>query len=110
MPESSSAWYQNGHFDPPKRTEQLTKRLKLTADQQSQMLDSLESTKSQLEAVRSDQSLSRKVRDCKLALIRQASKDQIRAFLEEKQYAKLERILRGYVYEVDPFSGGPGPP
>jgi hypothetical protein len=110
MPESSSAWYQNGNFDPAKRTEQLSKRLKLTADQQSQMLDTLESTKSQLEAVRSDRSVSRKVRNCKLALTRQASKDQIRAFLEEKQYAKLERILRGYVYEVDPFSGGQGPP
>jgi hypothetical protein len=109
-PESSSAWYQNGHFDPAKRTKQLSKRLKLTADQQSQMLDSLESTKSQLEAVRSDRFLSRKVRNCKLALIRQASEDQIRGFLEEKQYAKLERILRGYVYEVDPFSGGQGPP
>jgi predicted GIY-YIG superfamily endonuclease len=108
MPESSSAWYQNGHFDPPKRTEQLTKRLKLTADQQSQMLDSLESTKSQLEAVRSDQSLSRKVRDCKLALIRQASNDQISAFLEKKQNATLARI-RSYKYNVDrsPVNWGP---
>jgi hypothetical protein len=110
MPASSPEWYQNGHFDPAKRTEQLTKPLKLTADQQSQMLDALESTKSQLEAARSDRSLSRKVRNCKLALIRQASEDQIRAFLEEKQYAKLERIRRAYTPWVDPFSGGPGPP
>jgi len=110
MPESYSAWYQNGHFDPAKRTEQLSKRLKLTADQQSQMLDTLESTKSQLEAERSDRSLSRKVRNCKLALIRQASDDQIRALLEEKQYAKLVRIRSPYTPYVDPFSGGPGPP
>jgi hypothetical protein len=110
MPASSPEWYQDGHFDPAKRTEELSKRLKMTADQQSQMLDALESTKSQLEAVRSDRSLSRKVRNCKLALIRQASKDQIRAFLEQKQYAKLERIWKGYTPYVDPFSGGPGPP
>ena len=93
---SSAAWYQNGHFDPAKRTEELSKRLKLTADQQSQMLDTLESTKSQLEAVRSDRSLSRKVRNCKLALIRQASNDQISAFLEKKQDATLVRIRAAY--------------
>ncbi|MGA8501238.1 MAG: hypothetical protein WB683_06800 [Candidatus Sulfotelmatobacter sp.] len=96
MPVASAAWYQNGDFDPAKRTEQLSKRLKLTADQQSQMLHTLESTKSQLEAVRSDRSLSRKVRNCKLALIREASNDQMRAFLEKKQNATLERIRAAY--------------
>jgi hypothetical protein len=98
MPVASAAWYQNGHFDPAKRTEELSKRLKLTADQQSQMLDTLESTKSQLESVRSDRSLSRKVRNCKLALIRQASNDQISAFLEKKQSATLVRIRNSYAY------------
>jgi predicted GIY-YIG superfamily endonuclease len=96
MPAASAAWYQNGHFDPAKRTEELSKRLKLTSEQQSQMLDTLESTKSQLEAVRSDRSLSRKVRNCKLALIRQASNDQMRAFLEKKQNATLVRIRNAY--------------
>jgi predicted GIY-YIG superfamily endonuclease len=96
MPVASPAWYQKGHLDPAKRTEELSKRLKLTADQQSQMLDTLESTKSQLEAVRSDRSLSRKVRNCKLALIRQASNDQINAFLEKKQDATFFRIRAAY--------------
>ena len=98
---ASPEWYQNGHFDPAKRTKELSKQLKLTADQQSQMLDTLESTKSQLEAVRSDRSLSRKVRNCKLSLIRQASNIQIRAFLEKKQNAKLARI-RSRTYNFDP--------
>ena len=93
---SSPEWYQNGHFDPAKRTEELSKRLKLTVDQQSQMLDILESTKSQLEAARSDRSLSRKVRNCKLALIRQSSNDQINAFLEKKQDATFFRIRAAY--------------
>jgi hypothetical protein len=97
---SSPEWYQNGHFDPAKRTKELTKQLKLTADQQSQMLDTLKSTKSQLEAVRSDRSLSRKVRNCKLAFVRQASNDQISAFLEKKQNATLAR-MRSYKYNVD---------
>jgi hypothetical protein len=108
MPVSSPEWYQNGHFDPSKKTEELSKQLSLTAHQQSQMLDTLESAKSQLEAVESDQSLSRKVRNCKLALIRQASNDQISAFLEKKQNATLARI-RSYKYNVDrsPVNWGP---
>jgi hypothetical protein len=97
---SSPEWYQNGHFDPAKRAKELSKQLKLTADQQSQMLDTLESTKSQLEAVRSDRSLSRKARNCKLAVIRRASNEQISAFLDQKQNAKLARI-RSYAYNVD---------
>lgn len=99
---SSPAWYENGHFDPAKRTQKLSRQLKLTADQQSQMLDTLESTKSQLEAVRSDRSLSRKVRNCKLALIRQASNDRIRALLDKQQNAQLRQI-RSYVYNFDPY-------
>jgi hypothetical protein len=61
-----------------------------------------------LEAARSDRSLSRKVRNCKLALIRQASNDQISAFLEKKQNATLARI-RSYKYNVDrsPVNWGP---
>src|SRR5580692_9245906 len=95
---ASPEWYKNGHFDPAKRTQKLSRQLKLTADQRSQMLDTLESTKSQLEAVWSDRSLSRKVRNRKLALIRQASNDQIRAFLEKEQNAKLVRIRNSYAY------------
>ena len=98
---SSPAWYENGHFDPVKRTEKLSKQLKLTADQQSQMLNTLESAKSQLETARSDRSLSRRVRKCKLAMIRQASNDQIRAFLDNKQNAKLVRIENSYAYHVE---------
>ena len=99
---ASPEWYKNGHFDPAKRTQKLSRQLKLTADQQSQMLDTLESTKSQLEAVWSDRSLSRKVRNCKLALIRQASNDRIRALLDKQQNAQLRQI-RSYVYNFDPY-------
>jgi hypothetical protein len=99
---ASPEWYKNGHFDPEKRTKKLSRQLKLTADQQSQMLDTLESTKSQFEAVRSDRSLSRKVRNCRLALIRQASNDRIRAFLDKQQNAELRQI-RSYVYNFNPY-------
>ena len=95
---ASPEWYKNGHFDPEKRTKKLSRQLKLTADQQSQMLDTLQSTKSQMEAVWSDRSLTRKVRNRKLALIRQASNAQICAFLEKEQNAKLVRIRNSYAY------------
>jgi streptomycin 6-kinase len=36
-----TVWYGNGHFDPAKQEKKLSKLLKLTADQQSQVLDAL---------------------------------------------------------------------
>jgi hypothetical protein len=91
---SSPEWYRNGHFDAAKQTKELTKQLKLTSDQQSQTLDALKSAKSQLEAVRSDNSLSNRDRKCKMALTREASDDQIRAFLDKKQRKKLDWVQR----------------
>jgi hypothetical protein len=81
--QASPDWYGNGH-DPAKQTKILTKELKLTADQESQVLYDLKSAKSQLEAVRSDNSLSKRDRKCKIASNVQASDDQIRAFLDTK--------------------------
>jgi hypothetical protein len=89
---ASPEWYENGHFDPAKRTKELSKQLKLTADRQSQMLHTLESAKLQFESVRSDRSLSRKVCKCSLGLIRQASNDQMSAFLDKKQNTEFARM------------------
>src|SRR5580692_5885955 len=46
------------HLDPAKRTEMLTKQLKLTSDQQPKVLEILKSEQSQMESVRSDSSAS----------------------------------------------------
>jgi hypothetical protein len=93
-------WYGNGHFDPAKQEKKLSKLLKLTADQQSQVLDILRSAKSEFDALRSDPSLSRRVRKCELGRVRQASNDQIRALLDKKQDAKLVWMQKSY-----PISG-----
>ena len=45
-----------GHFDPARRTEMLTKQLKLSSDQQAKVLDILKSQQSQMESLRSDSS------------------------------------------------------
>src|SRR5450631_1028552 len=55
-----------GHFDPEKRTEMLTKQLKLTSDQQPKVLDILKSSQSQMQSLRSDSSLSQDDRRAKM--------------------------------------------
>ena len=89
--QTIAIWYMktNGHFDPTTQEKKLSKLLKLTSEQQSQVLDVLKSAKAQLEALRSDPSLSKRVRKCRAASVRQASNDQIRALLDKKQDAKL---------------------
>jgi Spy/CpxP family protein refolding chaperone len=81
-----------GHFDPAKRTEMLTKQLKLTSDQQAKVLDILKSEQSQMEALRSDSSLSQDDRRSKMMDIRKASDDQIRALLNTDQQKKWDAM------------------
>jgi hypothetical protein len=100
-PVAFTVWYGNGYFNPVKQEKKLSKLLKLTADQQSPVLDALKSAQSQLEALRSAPSLSRRVRKCKLALVRQASNDQIRAFLDKKQNARLVWMQTPYPVSSD---------
>jgi len=84
----------HGHrgFDPEKRTEMLTKQLKLTADQQPKVLDILKSEQSQMEGLRSDSSLSQADRQAKMMDIRKASHDQIRSLLDSDQQKKWDEM------------------
>ena len=84
-------WYMKpgGHFNPAKQEKNLSKLLKLTAEQQSQVRGVLKSAKAQLKAIGSDRSLSRSDRNCRVAHVREASNDQIRELLDKKQDAKL---------------------
>jgi len=95
-------WYMkpNGHFDPAKQEKNLSKLLKLTAEQQSQVLDVLKSARAQLEAMRSDPSLSSSVRKCRVALVREASNDQIRELLDKKQDAKLMYMQTPHTFSL----------
>lgn len=80
------------HFDPEKRTELLTKQLKLTPDQQPKVLDILKSQQSQMENLRSDSSASQEDRRSKMMEIRKASNDQIRALLDPDQQKKWDKM------------------
>ena len=73
------------HLDPAKRSEMLTKQLKLTSEQQPKVLDILKAEQSQMEALHSDSSLSQDDRRSKMMDIRKASDDQIRALLDADQ-------------------------
>ena len=81
-----------GHFDPAKRTEMLTKRLKLTADQQPKVLDILKSAQSQMQSLRSDSSVSQEDRRSKMMDIHKTSDDQIRALLDANQQKKWDAM------------------
>jgi protein CpxP len=78
------------HLDPAKRTEMLTKQLKLTSDQQPKVLEILKSEQSQMESLRSDS--SQDDRRSKMMDLRKASNDQIRALLDSKQQKKWDEM------------------
>jgi len=81
-----------GHFDPEKRTEILTKQLKLTSDQQPKVLSILKSVQSQMQTLRSDSSLSQDDRRSKMMDIHKTSNDQIRELLDSNQQKKWDAM------------------
>jgi protein CpxP len=81
-----------GHFDPEKRTEMLTKQLKLTPDQQPKVLDILKSAQSQMQTLRSDSSVPQEDRRSKMMEIHKTSDQQIRALLDPKQQKKFDAM------------------
>ncbi len=80
------------HMDPAKRTEMLTKQLKLTSDQQAKVLDLFKSEQSQMEGLRSDSSLSQDDRRSKMMEIRKTTNDQVRGLLDPDQQKKFDAM------------------
>jgi Spy/CpxP family protein refolding chaperone len=98
-----------GHFDPTKRTEMLTKRLKLTSDQQPKVLDILKSAQSQMQSLRSDSSLSQDDRRSKMMDIHKTSDDQIRALLDANQQKKFDAMQSEHGQWRGHHQGGQAP-
>ena len=80
------------HMDPEKRTEMLTKHLKLTSDQQPKVLEIMKTEQSQMESLRSDSSASQEDRHSKMMEIHKTSNDQIRALLTSDQQKKFDEM------------------
>jgi len=91
-PMAGPSEHGRGHFDPQRRTEMLTKQLKLTSDQQAKVLDILKSQQSQMESLRSDSSLSQDDRRSKMMDMHKASDDQIRTLLDSNQQKKWDEM------------------
>jgi periplasmic protein CpxP/Spy len=97
------------HMDPQKRTEMLAKRLNLTSDQQSKVLDVFKSEQSQMESLRSNSSLSQDDRRSKMMDIHKTSSDQVRALLtpdQQKKYDSMKNQQGGHRQMGDQGGGG----
>jgi len=81
-----------GPMDPAQRTQELTKKLNLTSDQQAKVQQILQSESSQVESLRSDSSLSQQDRHSKMMDIHQATNTQIRAALDPNQQKQWDEM------------------
>jgi|SRR5579863_5347507 len=82
----------HGPPDPAQRTEELTKRLKLSPDQQTKVKEALESQRSQMESLHQDSSLSQDDRRAKMMEIGKSTDQQIRGLLDSTQQKKWDEM------------------
>jgi periplasmic protein CpxP/Spy len=64
-PAQDNGHWRHGPPDPAQRTQELTKQLKLTSDQQAKVQDIFQSERTQMESLRQDSSLSQQDRHAK---------------------------------------------
>jgi Spy/CpxP family protein refolding chaperone len=92
QPAQGNGGWHHGPPDPAQRTQELTKKLKLTSDQQTKVQDILQSEHSQMESLHQDSSLSQQDRRAKMMDIRKNSDTQIRALLDSNQQKKWDEM------------------
>jgi periplasmic protein CpxP/Spy len=89
--QGNGGWH-HGPPDPAQRTQELTKKLNLTSDQQAKVQDILQSEHSQMESLHQDSSLSQQDRRAKMMDIHKATDTQIRALLDSTQQKKWDEM------------------
>jgi hypothetical protein len=94
------------HFDPAKRTERLTKKLNLNADQQSKVKDILTSEQSQMQSLRSDTAMAKTDRHAKMMDIHKSLDDQIRGLLDSTQQQKWDKMQAKREQRMEKRHGG----
>ena len=77
-------------MDPDQRLAHMTKRYKLTADQQSQIKPILQDEQQPMQSMRSDTTSSREDKRAKMQSMHQASTQKIEAVLTDDQKQKFE--------------------
>jgi periplasmic protein CpxP/Spy len=79
-------------MDPARRAQHLTKKLDLTADQQSKVQGLLQDEKTQMQSLKQDTSGSQQDRRAKFMEVHKNTDDQIRAILTPEQQKKWDDI------------------
>jgi len=92
QPSQGNGRWHHGPPDPAQRTQELTKQLKLTSDQQTKVQDILQSEHSQMESLHQDNSLSQQDRHTKMMDIHKTTDTQIRALLDSTQQKKWDEM------------------
>jgi hypothetical protein len=94
--------------DPKKQVERLSKRLNLTADQQTQLLPILTDRQQQMQSIRQDTSLSQQDRREKMRSLMQDSNAKITALLNDDQkqkYEDMQKQMREHAHERSQHRG-----
>jgi protein CpxP len=91
-PSHDGGRWHHGPPDPAQRTQELTKQLKLTSDQQTKVQDALQSERSQMESLHRDTSQSQQDRRSKMMEIHKSSEAQIRSVLDSGQQKKWDEL------------------
>jgi len=82
--------HRGGMMDPDQRLAHMTKRYKLTSDQQNQIKPILQDEQQQMQSMRSDTTSSREDKHAKMQSMHQASTQKIEAVLTDEQKQKFE--------------------
>src|SRR3984957_15712052 len=90
-PPDKGGW-RGGPPDPAQRTQELTKKLNLTSDQQAKVQDIFKSEQSQMESLHNDTSTPQQDRRTKMMDIRNATNSQVRALLDADQQKKWDEM------------------
>jgi periplasmic protein CpxP/Spy len=107
-PQGNGGWH-HGPPDPAQRTQELTKKLNLNADQQTKVQEILQSERTQLDSLRKDStgSQSQDDRRSKMMDIHKTSDAQVRALLDSTQQKKWDEMQARRGERMGGRRGGP---
>jgi periplasmic protein CpxP/Spy len=89
--QGNEGWH-HGPPDPAQRTKMLTKRLNLSADQQTKVQGIFQTEQSQMQGLREDTTLSRQDLRTKMMDMRKSTDAQVRAVLDPEQQKKWDEM------------------
>lgn len=104
----NGGWEHHGAPDPERRTQMLTRQLKLTSDQQAKVLSILQTAKTQMETVKQDTSASQEDRHSKMMEIHTTANSQIRELLGPTQQRKFDEMQARHGHWEKNKEGGEG--